>query len=521
MNSKSKAVLTLVAIVSLAAFSVFASTFAPATRAQDQTGSMATVRFVHVYSGGGPIDIYVDGTKVVSQLAFGTATEYASFPSGDRKIQVVGTGGAPSSALIDKTITVDQGKAYNILISGQKDKLDARSVEVNLDSLDTGKARLRFVQGEPGAGKVDIALTAPTGNQAAQPAKTNGFPTFNNVSDTTDYQTVDAGTYGMTVTSSGESNKVNLPDIELSSGHVYDVVVLGQISSNNLTLLPLITAVSSPCSDLVGVGQKSDACVRFVHVSPDAGQVDVYVDGKVAAQGISYGAATEFAAVSGQQHQVQVTEAGQSTSNALLDETYGFGPGQAYQISILGMKSGDNGLKLLRDEIDLTPLPPQQARVRVIQAIPDESNVTLTTSAGDAKLLDSKGFGDESSYTTIDAGKADLTVTGSDNAQLVKAAGQEFKEGTAYDIFIIGRKADPTTLKLLVLETATTVRTGAQGTPVTVPTEGTMTPAPAGQVTPTVVGGSEQMTPTEVGAATVVPVLTEQPTSTEVPTPTP
>jgi hypothetical protein len=520
MSIKPRAVLTLLAIVSLATFGVFASAFAPATHAQNQTGSEATVRFVHVYSGGGPIDIYVDGNKLVSQLAFGTATEYASLPSGDRKIQVVGTGGAPSSALIDKTITFDQGKAYEVLIGGQKDKLDARSFEVNLDTLDVGKARLRFIQGEPGAGKVDIALTAPTSTQGATSANTNGFPTFKNVSDTTDYQTVDAGTYGMTVTSSGGSNKVNLPDIELSAGHAYDVVVLGQISSNNLTLLPLITAVSSPCSDLVGVGQKTDACVRFVHVSPDAGQVDVYVDGKVAAQGISYGAATEFAAVSGQQHKIQVTEAGQSTSNTLLDQTWGFGPGQAYQISILGMKSGSNGLKLMRDEIDLTPLPPQQARVRVIHAVPDEGNLTLTSADG-AKLLDGKGFGDESSYTVVKAGKVDLTVTDTDNNAIIKATGQEFKEGMAYDIFVIGKKADPSTLKLLVLETPTTVRTGAQGTPVTVPTEGTMTPAPAGQVTPTVVGGSEQMTPTEVGAATVVPVLTEQPTSTEMPTPTP
>jgi hypothetical protein len=222
----------------------------------------------------------------------------------------------------------------------------------------------------------------------------------------------------------------------------------------------------------------------------------------------------------GQQHQIQVTAVGQSTSNALLDQTWGLGPGQAYQVSILGVKSGGNGLKLMRDELDLTPLPPQQAQVRVIQAVPDANNVTVTSADG-AKLLDSKGFGDESSYTVLDAGKVDLTVTDKDNTTLVKATGQEFKEGMAYDIFVIGKKADPTTLKLLVLEAPTTVRTGVQGTPLAVPTEGTMTPAPAGQVTPTVVGGGEQMTPTEVGAAPVTPVLTEQPTSTEAPTPTP
>jgi hypothetical protein len=516
MNRRALSFVLVTALVSL-----FGVVVSPAAHAQD-TGPAATVRFAHVYSGGGPIDIYIDGKPLVSQLDFGTATEYASLPSGDRHLQVVAAGQKPETALVDKKITVDEGKAYNVLIGGQEDKLDARSYEVNLEPLDVDQARLRFIQGEPGATNLDIALTAPGADENADNSGDNNVPVFKKITDASDYQTVTAGTYGMVANDSDdEEAKVNLPDITLAIGHVYDVVVLGQIKSNNLTLLPLITAVSGPCSTTLGVGDDpTSACVRFVHVSPDAGPVDIYVDDTAVAENVSYGAATEFAAVTDEDHRIQVVPAGQSTDNRLLDEKYGFGTGQAYQISILGLhaddNNGDDDLTLKRDDLDLTPLPPQQTRVRFIQAVPDAGGVTAKTSPG-ITLLDNADFTDVSDYTVINAGSFDLAVTDKDNTTLVEASGQQFKEGASYDVFVIGQKADANTLQLLVLETPTEVRTGAQGTPVTVPTESTAEATTVGEASPTAVGGGAAPTATEVGGAPVTPVLTEGPTETPTP----
>jgi hypothetical protein len=50
--------------------------------AQD-TAAEPTIRFAHVYAGGGPVDIYIDGAVTVQQLAFGTVTEYTAVPSGE------------------------------------------------------------------------------------------------------------------------------------------------------------------------------------------------------------------------------------------------------------------------------------------------------------------------------------------------------------------------------------------------------------------------------------------------------
>jgi len=491
-------------------------------QAQDSTGTEATMRFVHVYSGGGPIDIYVDDKPLVTQLAFGTATEYASLPRGDRHVQVVAAGQQPDTALVDKTITVDGGNAYEVLIGGQADKLDARSYEVNLDDLDVDQARLRFIEGEPGTTNLDLALTAPGADEQSTASDKDNFPVFKKVSDDSDYQTVTAGTYGLVATDSDDDTaKVNLPDITLSIGNVYDVVVLGQIKSNNLTLVPLITPISGPCSTILGLGNTTtDSCVRFVHVSPDAGPVDVYVDGKSVVENISYGTATEFTTVTDDKHQIQIVPAGQTTDDALLDESYGFGTGQAYQLSILGMHADDNDsgddLALKRNDVDLTPLPAQQFRVRFIQAIPDMGGVTVKTGDG-ATLLDNADFTDTSDYTVVDSGKVDLTVTDSDGNALIDSSGQEFKEGATYDVFVIGQKSDPATIQLLLVETPTEVRTGAQGTPVTVPTAATSEATSVSAASSTVVGGGAEATSTEVGAAPVTPVLTEEPAVTPTP----
>jgi len=281
----------VVGIFALIIGSLAAIPLPQAAHAQD-SGAAAAVRFVHVYSGGGPIDIYIDDEVVNQGLTFGTATAFASLPNGDRRLQVVAAGADPSSALVDKTLTVDAEKAYNVLIGGQQDELDARSNEVNTDQIATGQARLRFIPGEPGSDNVDLQLgpQAAAGTEEATGGTPIGFPM--NGDDVaggtmTDYQDIPAATYGIFVgEAGGDQPRVNAANIEVQEGIVYDVVILGQLSSNNLTFLPLMTSTTEPCTTSLGVGQESDACIRFVHTSPDAGQVDVYIDDQPLAQAL-------------------------------------------------------------------------------------------------------------------------------------------------------------------------------------------------------------------------------------------
>ena len=497
----------------------FSQGFRGTAVAQDDPEPQGLVRFVHAYSGGGPVDLYVDDALLVEGIAFGTASKFALLPEGDREIAIVTAGEPLQNALATNEISVDANKAYNVVVGGQEDELEARRFEVNQDDLDADQARLRFIQGEPGAGPVNIELTTPTDEPQPNADDDFEFPSFSDVGleDGNDYQTVSAGSYGMDAVSVDNDNlRFTLPSIDLTAGNVYDIVVLGQLETENLTFLPLITTVDANCGDLLGVGEEGDACVRIVHTSADAGSVDIYIDDAMVASDVSYGLVTEFAGLSEGTHTVQVTVTGGSTDDAVLDSDIDFSSGQAYQIAVIGLAAddddGDNDLRLDTSEIDISPLGPGQARIRAIHTIPGVGDVTVSTSAG-VELFDGVGFGDTSDYDTVEAGDFGIDVTDGDNNSVVTAPDLSLEAGMTYDAFVIGDASDPGTLKLLVVTTQSAVIEGAQGQPIEVPQQGAEQPSPVGEASAEVAGSNEG-TPTTVGDADVTPVLTVEATAT-------
>ncbi|MDQ2682393.1 MAG: DUF4397 domain-containing protein [Chloroflexota bacterium] len=520
----------LVAVLALVLGTAFAGSFARTGAAQEADTPTASARFVHVYSGGGPIDVYADDQLVVENIAFGTATDFAVLPEGDRSIAIVATGGDVSEALVTTDITLEENQIYNVLIGGQEDELDARVFEVDQEVLEAGQARVRFIQGEPGAGPVNIQLTAPSDEESVAVDDEDGdavpgggtdteFPAFDNVGIDTgnDYQTVNSGTYGMVVTTDeDDSQRINLPDIEVSAGNVYDIVVLGQLDTNNLTLLPLATTISAGCTEILGVGEAGDACARLLHFSPDAGAVDVYVDGQQIGTELEYGAVSSFTALSGEEHQIQITAAGGSADQAVLDETITFDGSRAYNLAVLGIAEEDdddgNDLRLAQMEIDLSPVAMGEARIRAIHALPGAGDVTITDIGGQ-ELAGGLGFGDSSDYQTVTAGEFGIIALDEDNNELVNASGLTVNEGTIYDAFVVGDANDPATIEVVLVETPAAVLEGSQGTPIAVP-EGAEASPPASVEASPVTGEGEQASPTTVDEAPVTPVLTPEPTAT-------
>jgi hypothetical protein len=92
METTTRRPLLVIALIALVIGSLAALPLSSRVAGQEEAQETGSLRFLHAYSGGGPVDVYVDGEQLVTQLAFGTATEYATVPSGDRQIQVVATG---------------------------------------------------------------------------------------------------------------------------------------------------------------------------------------------------------------------------------------------------------------------------------------------------------------------------------------------------------------------------------------------------------------------------------------------
>src|SRR5215216_258838 len=115
----------------------------------------------------------------------------------------------------------------------------------------------------------------------------------------------------------------------LSTGSGVLLLVLVLIAA--LAASPLVTLARQETPSVTGV---PDPTVRVVHASPDAPAINVLVDGQPLAEGIAFGSASEYAAVSPGDHQVQVvpTDGGAP----VIDQTVTFDGWTSNILAIVG-----------------------------------------------------------------------------------------------------------------------------------------------------------------------------------------
>src|SRR5215204_2019190 len=153
----------------------------------DGTDDDACVRVIHTSIGAPAVDLYVNDSLVIENLAFGSATDFAPLPSGgDRNIKIVPTGSPLDAAVVDTNVDLDAGQAYDLIAFNRVDDIDVKAVEANLDPVPVGQARLRVLHEAPDSPDVDVVIT-------------DGPTLFEGVGtgDETDYTIVDAGTYDL------------------------------------------------------------------------------------------------------------------------------------------------------------------------------------------------------------------------------------------------------------------------------------------------------------------------------------
>ncbi|MEA2511158.1 MAG: hypothetical protein QOJ59_645 [Thermomicrobiales bacterium] len=477
----------LAAILLIVGFIAAIVVVSPATTvAQDPTAppaeGPATIRAVYAFPGGPSIDLLVDGQPIGQNLAFGAASEYAPVAPGTHQVQVVPTGQQADAALTTTEVDAQSGTAYIVTVLGTTNAVEAKVNEVKLEPVGQGQARVRFIHASPDTGSIDVAIAG--GDELA------GGLDFKSDSD---YMEIDAGTYTLELRAAdGGELLLSAPDVVFEQGRIYDVVVLGQVADKSLTLLSLVTDVSPSCSQILGIGGPNDACVRFVHTAPDIEAVDFYIGNAVVAEGLTFGQGTNFIAVPASEDQnIQVVATGTTPSEDQSDATQTFQAGYAYQVVVLSADGGDTGatgdngtdggadtgnaqggaggVQVVVNQLDFTPLPEGQARVRVLHTAADVDAVDVAVANGPTLFEGVTYGGGGSDYRIVAAGPVRLQVRPAGEDVAVLETDVNFEPAMVYDIFIVGRVQDQT-LTLLILTAPTTPLTGAVATPAASPT---------------------------------------------------
>ncbi len=224
--------------------------------------SDACVRLVHAAPDAPPVDVYLNDAEIAQNLEFGTATEYVTAPSGDgRGVRVAATGTPVDEAVIDTSLDFDPGQAYEILVTGAGDDLEATITGTDLRPLAQGQARLRVINASPDAGPIDIGV---------QGSEDNLFEGVD-FRDATDYIVLDAGDYALEVRPGGEDMTVALEsEATLEEGVTYDLIALGRPDDQTLTLLALMAPVAIQTGE-VATPEAADADAALAEtVVPEA-----------------------------------------------------------------------------------------------------------------------------------------------------------------------------------------------------------------------------------------------------------
>ncbi len=414
----------------------------------DTPTGTANVRVAHVSPDAPNVDVYVDSEDpVLSDVAFGAVSDYLEVPAGDRQVEITAAGDA-STSVFDSAVTVEADTDYTLAAAGEISDGADQAFEVltlvdDNSEVESGMARLRAVHASPDAPAVDI--TAAGGDTVL----------FDGVEYTgSGYTTVPAGDYTVQIRADNDSNDGEVQaefDVTLTDGGVFTAFAAGYLTTDDDpsdTAFDLV--VAQDAGPTGGMGTPTDtatptaeptANVRVAHMSPDAPNVDVYVDSEdPVLSDVAFGAVSDYLEVPAGDRQVEITAAGDA-STSVFDSAVTVEADTDYTLAAAGaLGDGDQPFEVLTLVDDNSEVGSNDARLRAVHVSPDAPAVDITAAGGDVVLFDGVPYG-ESGYTTVEANDYTVQIRGdteSNDGDVVADFDVSLNGGTVYTAFAAG-----------------------------------------------------------------------------------
>jgi hypothetical protein len=196
------------AIGLVAALGLLAALSVPVSAAEE-----TFVRVVHASPDAPNVDVWVDGTKVLTDVPYAAVSDYLPVPAGDHNVQVTATGS--TDPVIDADLTLETGSSYTVAATGMLADITA-TVLVDDRTPASGQAKLRVFHASPSApSPVDVAVTGG-------PVLVEGLP----YGEATDYLTVDPAEYALEIRAAGDSDAALALTASLVAGENYTAIAM-------------------------------------------------------------------------------------------------------------------------------------------------------------------------------------------------------------------------------------------------------------------------------------------------------
>lgn len=194
------------------------------------------VRIMHASPDTRPVDIFVDGQRAVTALAFPNNTGYVALPAGGHNVKVfVSPSDGTGTPALQATLEVVAGKDVTVLATGLvgNGSLALTIFEDDNSTPSGNNAHVRLIHASPDAPPVNVAVAGTDTNVFTGVA-------FRNVSP---YVPVPAGTYSLDVKVNATGATVlTVPNLQLQARTVYTAVAVGLAGNGSLRVVPLVDA---------------------------------------------------------------------------------------------------------------------------------------------------------------------------------------------------------------------------------------------------------------------------------------
>ncbi len=385
----------------------------------------ADLRVIHTSYDAPNVDVTLDGTTAITDLAYGMSSGYAEVEFGTRNV-VVTPAGATSPEVINADVDLLRGTDYTVFAMGALANI-SQVVANDMRDPSSGSAKVRFVHAAPDAPAVDIKVGTGSGTAV-----------FSNAAfeDVTEYAEVDAAEYAFGVTATGSSDEViAFQPQALAAGEVYTVVAHGTLDETDNYPFGVRVFIDSGTGDQFVDLTAGSSNAMVIHASPDAPGVDLYIDGTLINSGtpLMYPDNTGYLSLVSGTRNIMVNPTGSQTS--VIDADVTFRQDSSYSIFAI---NDVNNIEPLVVMDDLTAPASGNAHARFFHLSPDAPAVDITTDDG-TMVFANYSFRDYSAFTPLPAGDYDLQVRAAGTSTVVlDLAPITLSDGMIYTIFAKG-----------------------------------------------------------------------------------
>ncbi|WWD80607.1 DUF4397 domain-containing protein [Alkalicoccus halolimnae] len=188
-----------------------------------------------------------------------------------------------------------------------------------------------------------------------------------------------------------------------------------------------------------GHEEDENAMVRVLHASPDAPEVDVYVNGDAAVEGAAFKDITDYLELPAGDHEVAIFPAGEDgEGDPVIEETLTVEGGAYYTVAATDTLEN----LTLQPFADDNSVAEGMTKVRVGHMSPGAPAVDVGLVDGDS-LFEGAEFFAVTDYLELDPDTYDLEIraAGTEDAVL-DLSGTELAADTAYSVYAVGADAD-------------------------------------------------------------------------------